>query len=82
MYVIGSDNDNQDNNCTKPSSSITVTYHLNNQELNRRRRGDERRDPGPGLCVAPYLCQSTFGLLIVQFHEMICEKETLFLSKI
>lgn len=49
MYVIGSDNDKQDNNYTKPSSSITVTYHLNNQALNRQRCGDERKDAGLGL---------------------------------
>lgn len=46
MYAISSDNDNQDNNYTKPGSSITVTYHLNNQALKRTRGGEERRDPG------------------------------------
>lgn len=41
MYAISTDNDNQDNNYTKPGSSITVTYHLNNQAL--RERGAERK---------------------------------------
>lgn len=45
MYAISSDNDNQDNNYTKLRPSITVTYHLNNQALNRRRRGEEKKDP-------------------------------------
>lgn len=49
MYAISSDNDNQDNNYTKPSSSITVTYHLNNQALKRKRGGEERKDPGLGV---------------------------------
>lgn len=43
MYAISSDNDNQDNNYTKPDSSITVTYHLNNQALKEKEgwRGEE-----------------------------------------
>lgn len=31
MHAISTDNDNQDSNYTKSGSSITVTYHLNNQ---------------------------------------------------
>lgn len=51
MYAISSDNDNQDNNYTKPSSSITVTYHLNNQALKRKTGGEGREDPGLGFSV-------------------------------
>lgn len=36
MRAISGDNDNRDNNYTKPGSSITATYHLNNQTLNRK----------------------------------------------
>lgn len=54
MYAISSDNDNQDNNYTKPGSSITVTYHLNNQTLKRKKGGEEREDPGLGFSV-PYI---------------------------
>lgn len=43
MYAISGDNDNQDNNYTKPGSSITVTYHLNNQQLKRKRGGEKSR---------------------------------------
>ena len=44
MRATGADNDNQDNNYTKPGSSITVTYHLNNQALKEKEgwRGEER----------------------------------------
>lgn len=41
MHAISSDNDNQGNNYTKSSSSITATYHLNNQrdgEVERKGR--------------------------------------------
>lgn len=41
MPAISCDNDNQGNNYTKSSSSITATYHLNNQrdgELERKGR--------------------------------------------
>ncbi|KAF3849607.1 hypothetical protein F7725_019326 [Dissostichus mawsoni] len=45
MYAISGDNDNQDNNYTKPGSSITVTYHLNNQQL-KRKRAERRAEEG------------------------------------
>lgn len=61
MYAISSDNDNQDNNYTKLSSSITVTYHLNNQALNGKRSGEERKDPGLGFSV-PYVSGSKSSL--------------------
>lgn len=49
MCAISSDSDNQDNNYTKPGSSITITYHLNNQALKRKRGGEGRKDPGLGF---------------------------------
>lgn len=47
VCAISSDNDNQDNNYTKPDSSITVTYHLNNQPLKETEGWREQRS-GPG----------------------------------
>lgn len=56
MYAISGDSDNQDNNYTKPGSSITVTYHLNSQALKRNegRRGKKGRilDWESPLCVS------------------------------
>lgn len=57
MYAISSDNDNKDNNYTKPSSSITVTYHLNNQALKKKKGGEEREYPVLGFS-ARYISRS------------------------
>lgn len=38
IYAISSDSDNQDNNYTKPDSSINVTYHLSNQAIKKQKR--------------------------------------------
>lgn len=56
MYAISTDNDNQDNNYTRPGSSITVTYHLNNQALKRKKGREGRRDPRLGVLL--FICQS------------------------
>lgn len=39
IYAISSDSDNQDNNYTKPDSSINVTYHLSNQAIKKSKKG-------------------------------------------
>lgn len=56
MHAISTDNDNRDSNYTKSGSSITVSYHLNNQ-TSRDRGGEERKDPGQGVSF-PYASQS------------------------
>lgn len=44
IYAISSDSDNQDNNYTKPDSSINVTYHLSNQAIKKAKKGGEKRE--------------------------------------
>lgn len=61
MYAISSDNDNQDNNYTKPGSSITITYHLNNQALKERERGGEEGSWTGSLAV-PHISRSRSSL--------------------
>lgn len=62
MSPNSGDNDNQDNNYTKLGSSITVTYHLNNQALNRQRRGGEGKRSWTGILSVPYPSQNKSSL--------------------
>ena len=62
MYAISSDNDNKNKNYTKPTSSITVTYHLNNQALKREKGGEKKRGSLTGiLCYIYQLKPTQFG---------------------